>query len=69
MNLQNEQAVTILVGNKVDEERREVSEEEGEAKARNYEMGFCETSAKLGVGIDELFQSIIGNIRVLKKSE
>lgn len=52
-NFKNDQAVTVLVGNKLDSNaEREVSEEEAEAKADIYSMSYCETSAKINSGID-----------------
>lgn len=41
--------------------------EEGEAKARSKGLSFCETSAKTGQGIEELFHSIIENILISKE--
>lgn len=67
-NYHAEDAVTILVGNKLDlRDTRKVTREEGQMKARTKGLSFCETSAKSGTGIEELFHSIIENIRVSKE--
>lgn len=43
------EVVIILVGNKTDmADRRQVSTEEGEAKAKEFGVMFIETSAKAG---------------------
>jgi Ras-related protein Rab-6A len=47
------------VGNKTDlQEKREVSFEEGEAKAKEYNVMFIETSAKVGFNIKALFRKV-----------
>lgn len=50
----------MLVGNKTDLiEGREVEYEEGERKKIELKLdGFCEVSAKTGVGIEKLFKDI-----------
>ena len=46
----------VLVGNKIDDEdNRQVSTEEGEQLADEYDILFFETSAKTGKGVDEVF--------------
>jgi Ras-related protein Rab-6A len=51
--------IITLVGNKSDlEEKRQVTSQEGEAKAREYGIMFMETSAKQGSNIKTLFQKI-----------
>ena len=46
----------VLVGNKIDDEdNRQVSTEEGEQLADEYDMPFFETSAKSGKGVEEVF--------------
>jgi GTPase SAR1 family protein len=49
----------MLVGNKTDlNERRQVSIEEGESKAREFSVMFIETSAKAGYNIKTLFTKV-----------
>ncbi|KAH1267338.1 Ras-related protein RABH1b [Glycine max] len=51
--------IIVLVGNKTDlVEKRQVSIEEGEAKARELNVMFIETSAKAGFNIKALFRKI-----------
>jgi small GTP-binding protein len=48
--------IVFIVGNKVDlEEERQVSTEEGSAKAAEYGAEFAEVSAKTGFGVGDLF--------------
>jgi Ras-related protein Rab-6A len=49
----------ILVGNKIDmAEKRAVGTEEGQALAKELEVMFIETSAKVGINIKQLFQNL-----------
>ncbi|KAI3683150.1 hypothetical protein L1987_83650 [Smallanthus sonchifolius] len=51
--------IIVLVGNKTDlVDKRQVSIEEGEAKARDFNVMFIETSAKAGFNIKALFRKI-----------
>jgi len=51
--------VIVLVGNKTDlADRRQVSTEEGEEKAKENEVMFIETSAKMGYNIKALFRQL-----------
>eukprot|EP00026_Physarum_polycephalum_P012157 Phypoly_transcript_12435.p1 GENE.Phypoly_transcript_12435~~Phypoly_transcript_12435.p1 ORF type:complete len:224 (+),score=31.48 Phypoly_transcript_12435:80-751(+) len=51
--------IMMLVGNKTDlADRRQVSIEEGEAKAKEYDIMFIETSAKAGFNIKALFRKV-----------
>lgn len=51
--------IIVLVGNKTDlTERREVSTEEGEQKAKEFNTMFIETSAKAGYNVKPLFRKI-----------
>ncbi|TXG54365.1 hypothetical protein EZV62_019621 [Acer yangbiense] len=51
--------IIVLVGNKTDlVEKRQVSIEEGEAKSRELNVMFIETSAKAGFNIKPLFRKI-----------
>ena len=51
----------MLVANKTDLERQ-VSSEDGKTCANEYKVGYVETSAKSGSGIEKLFDVIIKNI-------
>ncbi|GJQ09108.1 hypothetical protein GpartN1_g6616.t1 [Galdieria partita] len=58
-NERGDDVVLVLVGNKTDQaERRQVSTEEGEAKAKEYGIMFMETSAKAGFNVKALFRKI-----------
>ncbi|CDH58022.1 ras-related protein rab-6a [Lichtheimia corymbifera JMRC:FSU:9682] len=51
--------IIILVGNKTDiGEKRQVSVEDGEKKAKEYNVMFIETSAKAGYNVKALFRKI-----------
>eukprot|EP01119_Soliformovum_irregulare_P003974 TRINITY_DN149_c0_g1_i1.p1 TRINITY_DN149_c0_g1~~TRINITY_DN149_c0_g1_i1.p1 ORF type:complete len:224 (-),score=42.08 TRINITY_DN149_c0_g1_i1:174-845(-) len=51
--------VMMLVGNKTDlADKRQVSVEEGEARAKEHEIMFIETSAKAGFNIKALFRKV-----------
>jgi Ras-related protein Rab-6A len=55
--------VVVLVGNKVDlGDRRQVSIEEGEQKAKENGVMFIETSAKMGYNIKALFRQLAQNL-------
>jgi len=57
--------VIMLVGNKTDlGDKRSVSIEEGEAKAKEYDILFIETSAKLGFNIKALFRKVASALGV-----
>lgn len=52
-----------LIGNKSDlEDERTVTKENGEAKAKELQMTFFETSAKIETGIKECFEFIINEV-------
>ena len=53
----NPNFVSILIGNKIDLERK-VSSEDGEAKAKKYNITFIETSAKEGANVDKAFGAL-----------
>ncbi|KAI8115744.1 hypothetical protein FF38_07040 [Lucilia cuprina] len=54
-----EQALIVLVGNKCDlTDKRVISQEEGEEKARQFGALFQETSAKAGTNVKTLFKKI-----------
>lgn len=51
--------IIVLVGNKTDlNDKRQVTTEEGEKKAREYRVMFIETSAKAGYNVKSLFKRI-----------
>ncbi|CAO3587988.1 unnamed protein product [Absidia cylindrospora] len=53
--------IVVLVGNKTDlNDKRQVSVEEGEKKAKDYNIMFIETSAKAGYNVKALFRKIGG---------
>eukprot|EP00292_Cryptomonas_paramecium_P022088 CAMPEP_0113697716 /NCGR_PEP_ID=MMETSP0038_2-20120614/22288_1 /TAXON_ID=2898 /ORGANISM="Cryptomonas paramecium" /LENGTH=163 /DNA_ID=CAMNT_0000620757 /DNA_START=313 /DNA_END=802 /DNA_ORIENTATION=+ /assembly_acc=CAM_ASM_000170 len=54
-----EDVILALVGNKTDlTEKRQVTREEGEEKARKYKILYVETSAKAGLNVKSLFRSL-----------
>ncbi|KAI8063740.1 small GTP binding protein RAB6A [Gongronella butleri] len=62
--------IIVLVGNKTDLlDKRQVSAEEGEAKAKDYNIMFIETSAKAGYNVNTLFRRIANALPTSKKSE
>lgn len=57
------QALIIIVGNKTDlNDKRQVSSEEGEAKAEEYNALFMESSAMSGSNVKQLFKKIASNL-------
>ncbi|KAJ3033557.1 Ras- protein Rab-6A [Rhizophlyctis rosea] len=51
--------IIVLVGNKTDlSDKRQVSTEEGEKKAKEFNVMFIETSAKAGYNVKALFRKI-----------
>lgn len=51
--------IIMLVGNKTDlSDKRQVSTEEGERKARELNVMFIETSAKAGYNVKQLFRRV-----------
>ena len=58
-----EKISVILIGNKCDlEKEREVSKEEGEEKAKQFNLPFYETSCKEGININEVFETLAEDI-------
>lgn len=54
-----DQVIIVLVGNKTDlRDQREVTVEEGEAKAKELGLLFIETSAKAGYNVKTLFKKV-----------
>ncbi|CDS11621.1 Putative Ras-like protein Rab-6B [Lichtheimia ramosa] len=58
-----DQVIVVLVGNKTDlNEKREVTTEEGERRAKELNVMFIETSAKAGHNVKPLFRKIAQNL-------
>ena len=58
-----EKISVVLIGNKCDlEKEREVSKEEGEEKAKQYNLPFFETSFKEGININQVFEKLAEEI-------
>ena len=51
---ENKQAVCVLMGNKFDCEDQEVSFEEAEAMARQFDLEYFRTSAPTGIGVGQV---------------
>ncbi len=55
--------IILVIGNKCDlEEKREVTKEQGENKARFLEVAFMETSALSGENLDKAFEMMMNEI-------
>ncbi|XP_055690459.1 ras-related protein Rab-26 isoform X2 [Lutzomyia longipalpis] len=62
-----EDVVIMLLGNKSDcGAEREVKKEEGERLAREYNVGFLETSAKTGLNVDLAFLAVARQLKSRK---
>lgn len=62
--------IIVLVGNKTDKtDTRQVSVEEGEAKAKEHDIMFIETSAKAGFNIKALFRKIAAALPGMENSQ
>lgn len=59
--LDDSKLIIYLVGNKIDLERR-ISNGEGAKKANEYNYEFQETSAKEGINVQELFESLLTKV-------
>eukprot|EP01087_Luapelamoeba_hula_P023463 TRINITY_DN862_c0_g1_i3.p1 TRINITY_DN862_c0_g1~~TRINITY_DN862_c0_g1_i3.p1 ORF type:complete len:175 (+),score=30.47 TRINITY_DN862_c0_g1_i3:99-623(+) len=62
MYCNNSDVVKLLVGNKIDKEKREVSREEGAAFAQSKAMVFIECSAKTKLGIHQAFEELVNKV-------
>jgi len=61
--------IIMIVGNKTDlAERRQVTIEQGESKAREHGVMFIETSAKAGFNIKALFRKVACALPVFKEN-
>ena len=55
--------IILVIGNKCDlEEKRQVTKEQGESKARFLEVAFMETSALSGENLDKAFEMMMNEI-------
>jgi Ras-related protein Rab-6A len=64
------QVIIALVGNKTDlGDKREVSSEEGEAKAKEIGAIFIETSAKAGHNVKALFKKVASELPGLEVNQ
>lgn len=64
LRVKTEPPVFILVGNKCDVARREVSREEGERRAQALGCQFFETSAKTAYNVEKVFLTLVRLLRV-----
>ena len=70
LKVKRQKPVFMLVGNKCDKQyEREVSKEEGAAKARQFGCEFLETSAKTAENVERLFMSLVRSLRLTKQQE
>ena len=63
-----ENTTLVLVGNKIDLEKREVTKEEGESLAQKEGISFYETSAKSGDGIKNMFYNSVSDLSVFAEN-
>lgn len=69
-NERGNDVILVLVGNKTDQsEKRQVSVEEGEAKAKEHGIMFIETSAKAGFNVKALFRKIAAALPGMENSQ
>lgn len=54
--------IKMVVGNKVDQQNREVSRDEGIRFAKKHRTLFLETSAKTNEGVKETFEEVVRKI-------
>mmetsp|Transcript_1250 Transcript_1250/g.3482 ORF Transcript_1250/g.3482 Transcript_1250/m.3482 type:complete len:223 (-) Transcript_1250:1456-2124(-) len=68
-NERGNDVILVLVGNKTDQtDKRQVSLEEGEAKAKEHDIMFIETSAKAGFNVKALFRKIAAALPGMENS-
>eukprot|EP00186_Timspurckia_oligopyrenoides_P000219 CAMPEP_0182447430 /NCGR_PEP_ID=MMETSP1172-20130603/15965_1 /TAXON_ID=708627 /ORGANISM="Timspurckia oligopyrenoides, Strain CCMP3278" /LENGTH=190 /DNA_ID=CAMNT_0024643869 /DNA_START=312 /DNA_END=885 /DNA_ORIENTATION=+ len=68
-NERGNDVILVLVGNKTDQtDKRQVSLEEGEAKAKEHDIMFVETSAKAGFNVKALFRKIAAALPGMENS-
>jgi len=66
-NIQNhsdKNIIKYLIGNKIDTDKREVTNEEALAVAKNYDMTYFETSARQNKNVTEAITSLVKDIYV-----
>ena len=68
-NTDIKEKVLILVGNKIDIEKREITEDEAKEYAEKKKMKYFETSAKENKGVTEVFNEIFNDIYELNKNK
>lgn len=69
-NERGNDVILVLVGNKTDQaDKRQVSVEEGEAKAKEHGIMFIETSAKAGFNVKALFRKIAAALPGMENSQ
>ncbi|KZT19371.1 ras protein [Neolentinus lepideus HHB14362 ss-1] len=70
IRVKRQKPIFMLVGNKCDKTyEREVSREEGAALARTFGCEFMETSARTAHNVENLFTTLIRNLRATKQQE
>lgn len=68
-NERGNDVILVLVGNKTDQsDKRQVSAEEGDAKAKEHDIMFIETSAKAGFNVKALFRKIAAALPGMESS-
>lgn len=62
--------IIMLVGNKTDlQDKRQVSTEDGEKKAKELNVMFIETSAKSGFNVKQLFRRVAASLPGMDQTE
>ena len=57
--LTSDSTIMAVVGNKIDKYPREVTEQQGTSFAVEHNASYWETSAKTGVGVEDMFDCIL----------
>ncbi len=65
----DDQIPLILVGNKVDLDGREVSEEEASGLASSWGAPYIETSAKTKLNVDKVYYDLLQRIQARKQAQ